>query len=356
MILSVTLVTFILCAQLDATAFAGEDVGVINGLVSNAVAQHAVDKNVNAFTEVFRKPFAKWLSRSRKYIGMMKDILAQHNVPQDMIFLSMIESGFSPYAYSPAKAAGPWQFVDATARRYGLKIDKWVDERRDPEKSTRAAASYLGDLYKMFGSWGLAMAAYNAGEGAVKRALERVKGKDYWDLYSTNRITEETKNYVPKIIAAKFISMDPEAHGFNNIQYEKKTPYDQVVLWSPVDLDVAARCAGTDVQTIRKLNPELRRWCTPPNVKSYILKIPQGALVTFLDNLSKLPPAERVSPQRVYAARRGDTLRKIAARFSLPVQLIADLNGLGRIGSRLRPGTLITLPPAGKYEFLIARS
>ncbi len=352
-----TLVTFMLCAQMEATAFAaGQDVGVINGLVDNSIAQKAVDKNVNAFTEVFRKPFAKWLSRSRKYIGMMKRILTEHNVPADMIFLSMIESGFSPYAYSPAKAVGPWQFVDSTARRYGLKIDKWVDERRDPEKSTRAAALYLNDLHKMFGSWGLAMAAYNAGEGAVKRALEHVNGNDYWALYQTNRIAQETKDYVPRIIAAKYISMDPAAHGFTDIQYEKKTPYDQVVLWSPVDLDVAAKCAGTDVQTIRKLNPELKRWCTPPNVRNYILKIPQGTLVTFLDNLSKLPAQDRMSPQRIYSSRRGDTLRRIAFRFDLSARLLADLNGLRSIGRRLRPGTRITLPPAGKSQYLIARS
>lgn len=351
--LAVVLITFCLINQ---TAYAEED-SFLTTLASHPVVEQAVEKHVNTFTDALKKPFARWLSRSSKYIDVMKQILGEYNIPQDLVFLSMIESGFSPYAYSPAKAVGPWQFIASTGKRYGLKIDKWVDERRDPIKSTKAAAMYLRDLYKMFGSWGLAMSAYNAGEGAVKRALDRINGSDYYDLYNTRRIADETKNYVPKFIAASLIAADPESHGFDNIEYEKNLSYDEAVLWEPIDLDVAAKCAGTSLKTIRELNPELTMWCTPPNVKSYILKIPKDTLMTFLENLSKLSPEERKAPVRVYAARRGENAEKIARRFGVPVSVVAELNGIRSVRSRIRPGARITLPPQGKYEgdFLFAR-
>jgi len=184
---------------------------------SNPAAVKAVEKNTALFTERIRERFSMWLSRSGKYMELMKEILKNKNVPEDIVFLSLIESGFNPHAYSVARAAGPWQFITSTAKRYGLAIDWWRDERRDPVKSTEAAANYLSDLYEMFGSWNLAMAAYNAGEGKILKALKRSKSDDYWPLLDTSYIRNETKNYVPKFIAASAIASNPEEFGFINI-------------------------------------------------------------------------------------------------------------------------------------------
>lgn len=344
------MIVMLITTLLVRSAWAAGDNGFISALQDSPLAEKAVAKYLNIFTEGLRKPFSLWLARSSRYISVMKQILSENNIPEDIVFLSMIESGFSPYAYSRAKAVGPWQFVDATAKRYGLKINWWMDERRDPIKSTMAAAMYLRDLHNMFGSWGLAMAAYNAGEGAVKRAIGKVGGDDYWDLYLTRRIKDETKDYVPKFLAARTIALDPGSHGFANIVYEGNFSYDEVVLWQPLDLEVAAKCAGVGVEDIRALNPELTRWCTPLDVKSYILRIPKNTLMSFLDNLSKLTPEERL-PMRSYFAKRRDTLPGIARKFRLPVAVIVELNNLKtRRARRIRPGQKILLPPDGEYR------
>ena len=196
----------------------------------------------------------------------MKEILKEKNVPEEIVFLPLIESGFSPNAYSPARAAGYWQFIASTAKRYGLEINWWKDERRDPVKSTVAAANYLNDLYEMFGSWNLAMAAYNAGEGKILKALNKAKTDDYWSLLKTNQIKSETKDYVPKFIAASLIANSPQTFGFDNLEYHPRLNYDIVTVKSPVDLDVIADCSETSEEVIKELNPELRRWCTPPDV------------------------------------------------------------------------------------------
>src|SRR4030043_1244194 len=167
----------------------------------NELAAAAVKRNITLFTEKIREKFSLWLSRSGKYIDLMKEILKEKDVPEEIVFLPLIESGFNPYAYSPARAAGYWQFIASTAKRYGLELNWWKDERRDPVKSTMAAANYLNDLYDMFGSWHLAMAAYNAGEGKILKALNRTKTADYWALLNTRHIRRETKDYVPKFIA-----------------------------------------------------------------------------------------------------------------------------------------------------------
>ena len=248
---------------------------------SNPMAVKAVEKSTVLFAERIRERFAMWLSRSGKYVELMKEILKNKNVPEDIVFLSLIESGFNPYAYSVARAAGPWQFISATAKRYGLVIDWWRDERRDPVKSTAAAANYLSDLYGMFGSWNLAMAAYNAGEGRIMKALKRSKSDDYWPLLNTRHIKSETKNYVPRFIAASNIASNPEEFGFMNIVYHQPLNYDEVKVNGPIDLEVAAKCADTTVETIKELNPELRRWCTPPGMPVYILRIPSGTKEIF---------------------------------------------------------------------------
>ena len=315
---------------------------------SNPIAVKAVDNSIYLFSDRIRERFSLYLSRSGKYLELMKEILKSKNIPEDMVFLSLIESGFNPYAYSVARAVGPWQFISSTARRYGLVIDWWRDERRDPVKSTEAAANYLNDLYEMFGSWNLAMAAYNAGEGKILRALHRSKSDDYWSLLKTRHIRPETKNYVPHFIAASMIAVNPEEFGFKNIEYHQPLDYDEVTITGPLDLEVAAGCADTTVEVIRELNPELRRWCTPPDMPVYILKIPAGSKEIFLKNLADTPEEERFTIE-TYSVKKGDTIDKIAKKAGVTARAILVLNSIDKV-KPLKPGTQISLPPKEKFE------
>jgi membrane-bound lytic murein transglycosylase D len=314
---------------------------------TNETASKAVERSIGLFSTRIREKFSLWLSRSGQYLDMMKDILKKKDVPEDMVFLSLIESGFNPNAYSIAKAVGPWQFIASTARRYGLKINWWKDERRDPVKSTEAAAEYLKDLYGMFGSWNLAMAAYNAGEGKILKAMRKSNADSYWDLVGTSHIKRETKEYVPNFIAARLIATNPKDFGFEDIAYHEPLSYDEVVLDSPVDLAVAADCAGTDLSAIKKLNPELRRWCTPPDVPNYVLRIPPGTKDRFMERLSAVPGADRFTIEH-YTVEKGDTFKKISRRTGVPAEVILSLNSMERI-MPLRTGSKIYLPPKGLY-------
>ncbi|TAN41826.1 MAG: LysM peptidoglycan-binding domain-containing protein [Nitrospirae bacterium] len=314
---------------------------------SNKVASRAVEKNLGLFSKRIKERFSLYLSRSGQYLELMKGLLRSKDVPEDIVFLSLIESGFNPNAYSIARAAGPWQFISSTAKRYGLQINWWKDERRDPVKSTLAAADYLKDLYGMFGSWSLAMAAYNAGEGKISRAIKRNKSDDYWDLLDTRHIRNETKEYVPRFIAASMIASNPEDFGFEGIEYHQPMSYDEVQLKYPIDLTVAAECAGTDLETIKKLNPELRRWCTPPDVPHYVLRVPKGSKEAFLENLAMFPEDERFTIEK-YTVKKGDTLKKIAKRTGVPEQAILSLNDMEKI-MPLAAGHVVYLPPKALY-------
>ena len=310
---------------------------------NNVTASRAVDRNINLFTKTIRERFTLYLSRSGKYLDVMKDILRRKDVPEDIVFLSLIESGFNPNAYSIAHAAGPWQFISSTAKRYGLEINWWKDERRDPVKSTEAAAEYLKDLYGMFGSWNLAMAAYNAGEGKIMKAMKRSNADDYWDLLGTKHIRTETQEYVPRFIAASLIATNPKDFGFEEIDYHKPLIYDEIELRSPVDLTVAAECAGTTLEEIKRLNPELRRWCTPPDADRYVLKIPEGTREIFMENLSSIPEEEQFTLDR-YIVKKGDTFKAISGKTGIPVDAILALNAMEKI-MPLRQGNTIYLPP-----------
>ncbi len=309
----------------------------------------SVDKNVRYFSSTIKGHFTRWLARSGKYLGMMKSIFRENYLPEDLVFLALIESGFNPKAYSWARASGPWQFIRGTGQRYGLKIDRWVDERRDPVKSTKAAAAYLKDLYGMFGSWPLAMASYNAGEGNVARAVNRNGTDDFWELRKTRGLPSETKEYVPKFLAAKMIAQDPGKFGFDSLEYERPFEYDEVVLDRCTDLAVVAKCCGVPVSDIKELNPELIRWCTPPNSQSYTLRIPKGSKEEFLASYANLSDEEKSARPRHedmydhYTVRRGDTLKKIARRFHTTESLLASANGL-EPGSRVKRGQRLSLP------------
>jgi membrane-bound lytic murein transglycosylase D len=310
-------------------------------------AHLAIEQSFRIFTQSMKPRFSMWLERSGRYVVAMQAILREKNMPAELVFLPIVESGFNPKAYSRARAAGPWQFIAGTAKRYGLAIDWWKDERKDPIKSTIAASRYLSDLYDMFGSWSLALAAYNAGEGRIAKALRKSKSDDFWPLLNTRQIRKETKDYVPRYIAAAMIANTPKEYGFHDLTYHAPFEYDEVVVYVPVDLDIVAECAGTDVDTIRELNPELRRWSTPPNVEDYTVRIPLGKSDIFIEKLAKIPD-ERIFSYDTYMVKKSDTMKKIAAKSKVPISVILELNSLTGI-ERLKPGEEIRLPPQGKY-------
>lgn len=315
---------------------------------SEAHAVRAIDRNIYLFSERMKQRFGMWLERSAKYVDIMKGILKEKSVPEELVFLPIVESGFNPHAYSHARAVGPWQFIEGTAKRYGLVVDWWRDERKDPLKSTRAAALYLRDLYKMFGSWNLALAAYNAGEGRISKALRRSDADSYWDLLHTKQIRPETKEYVPRYIAATMIAQEPEKFGFRNLEYHEPMDYVEVTLHHPVDLDIIAQCAEVDVKEIRDLNPELRRWSTPPNVSSYTIRIPSESSEVFRENLEEIPVKERFSYDK-YTVRKKENLKTVAKKLNVPVSTIIALNNFSGLEA-LKAGDTIKVPPKDKFH------
>ena len=311
------------------------------------VVNNSVEGHIAYFKTKGRDKLELWLSRSGRYIPMMKEILKYMELPEDLVYLALIESGFNPNAYSRARAAGPWQFIKSTGKRYNLKIDWWIDERRDPKKSTIAAATYLNDLYNMFGSWDLAMASYNGGEGRVQRAVSRSKSEDFWKIKKTRYLKAETKNYVPKYMAATIIAKNPEEHGFD-IKYLEPIQYEEVIIPESTDLRVIAKCAGVSYEEIKELNPELRRWITPPNVDKYTLKIPLGTQEIFLENYEKLPSEEKILWER-HLVKKGETLYSIAKHYRVTVEDLKKINLLSR-RERVSEGTYILLPIAPNSE------
>ena len=218
---------------------------------------------INYFSSRGRGTLERALARSGRYDDMIRRVLKEEGVPQDLIYLAQAESGFHPLALSHAGARGMWQFMASRATGYGLERDWWVDERQDPEKSTRAAAHHLKDLYNEFGDWYLAMAAYNSGPGTVQNAVKRTGYADYWQLYKRNVLPKETRNYVPIILAVTIMAKNPEQYGLDKVVTEKPVPYDTVKIDYPVDLRLVAECVDTSASTMQDLNPSLLRLTTP---------------------------------------------------------------------------------------------
>jgi membrane-bound lytic murein transglycosylase D len=319
-----------------------------------------VNNKVEYFIDYFqtsgRKAFAKWLSRSERYIPMMREILKEKGLPEDLVYLAMIESGFSPRAYSVASAVGPWQFMSGTAKLYSLRIDPWIDERRDPIKSTMAAAMYLKELYSLFNKdWYLAAAGYNAGENKILRAIDMYDSRDFWQLSEGSYLKRETKDYVPKLLAAAIIAKDPARYGFADVAYLPPIDFDTVQIPSRTDLELIARLTGVSCANIRELNPELKKGCTPPDYPNYELKLPKGKKDIFLEEYAKISEGDRYVEKIVYTryrAHRKDTLASIARRFGVKSDEIAQLNNLKR-SSRLR-GRVLLLPVS--HDTVVASS
>ncbi len=310
-----------------------------------------LNKRVRWFIKYFkgphRKNFEKYLIRSGRYSDLMRKILREEGVPEDLFYIAMIESGFNPRAYSKARATGIWQFMKATAKRYGLKINGFIDERRDPEKSTRAAARYFRDLHQVFRSWDLAQAGYNAGEGRVRRGLRRLnrlkRKKDFWSLAKARYISRETRNFVPKFIAAAIIGSNPEAHGFKNLNYEKPRSFEKVHVPKMTRLVWITEKSGVSMEDIKDLNPALkvRRGWTPSNYHNYILRVPPGTsgrVVAAVKSFSKA-----ALDGRKYKVGRGDTLSGIAAAFGTSLARLVDLNGIND-PNRINIGDELILP------------
>ena len=277
--------------------------------------------------------FSRWLSHSSRYIPMMKEILKREGMPEDLVYVAMIESGFQMHARSWANAVGPWQFMSDTGRRYSLRIDQWIDERKDPVKATTAAAAlYLKELYGMFkGDWYLAAAGYNAGENKILRAISMYNTSDFWEISRGSYLKRETKEYVPKLLAAAIIAKDPARYGFTDIAYLTPIEYDTVTIPSRTNLDLAAKLCGTTYESIKELNPDLRHWCTPPNYPDYQLKIPKGSKQQFEAEYAKVPEDQRFTERVLYSryqARKKDTLKGVARRFGTSPATLAELNGL----------------------------
>lgn len=295
---------------------------------------------VRYFVEFFRHRkkdfFERSLGRSGKYIPMMATILQDEGLPEDLVYLSLIESGFSTHATSKAKAVGPWQFIKGTGLRYGLKINGWLDERRDPVKSTRAAAAYLKDLHEQFGQWFLAAAAYNAGERKVEKAMNRSKADNFWDISGKKSyLKQETRNYVPKFIAATVIAGAPEKFGFEHVVYEAPLEYDEVTINVPLKLETVAQLAATTVASIRELNPALLRGITPPDQNDFVLKLPAGKGELFGRAYQKLPESTRIHVV-THKVKKGETLVSVAKRYGQKIAGLMELNNL-KI-RKVRPG------------------
>jgi len=270
-----------------------------------------MNKQVRAYLVYFsterKAVITRYLSRSTRYLPMIKEIFQEAGLPEDLAYLAMVESGFTPKAYSPAAASGMWQFIKGTGLRYGLAIDSYVDERRDPEKCTRAAANYLLDLYKQFGSWYLAAASYNCGEGRVQRELNQSNHKNFWELSANQCLPTETKNYVPQMIAATIIAKNPEKFGFKNVPYLPPMKHDKVAVTEPTSLTAAAVAVNVPTEEVAALNPELLRGVTPPDAQSYQLNLPPKSKELFTKNITIARiehPAVASSPIRTARSSR----------------------------------------------------
>ena len=308
-------------------------------------ANPRVAASVRFFQTRGRATYVTWTKRSGRYRELILRILRAEGVPEDFLYIAMIESGFNPRAYSRAHAVGLWQFVRTTATLAGLHMDHWVDERRDPIRSTRAAARHLKMLYAQLGDWRLVAASYNAGLGRVQRAIKRAGVHDYWKL----SLPQETQQYVPLLMAATAIGKQPQLFGFDPLEIDPPLRFEEVQLSRYVNLKVAARIMGISLASLRGLNPELRQTITPPKARGrYTLHVPPGKGAAFLTQYARLPASQKPGVYE-YLVQPGDNISTIARDFGVPVRLIADANSLGNL-NLIHPGLKLYIPVDGKLR------
>ena len=317
----------------SAPAGTGFDIPiVVNDAVLRAVAFYQ-----------FRTPmaFAAALKRSGRYMNVMRGILKEEGLPEDLVYVAMIESAFKYQAHSRAAAHGFWQFIPGTGKRYGLRRNASFDERSDPVKSTRAAAAYFRDLYEMFGDWHLAMAAYDAGEGKILRSLQRTGARDFWELSAGSTLRRETRDYVPFVLATALIAKDPTRFGFDVVP-DPPLAWETVTVKKPVDLARVAELTGNALPDLQLLNSELRTRSTPHGVPSYELRVPAGTAALLAPRIASLPSAPAVVEKRI-VVKKGETLQKIANRAGVSVAELCDWNDLPRT-ARPKKGTVLVVP------------
>ncbi len=310
-----------------------------------------VDVWIKYFKGRGRPYMERYLSRSTRYLPMMKNVMRENGLPEDLVYIALIESGFSPLAHSKANAVGYWQFIRSTGKRFGMQIDTFTDERRDPVLSTRAAAEYFKALHNLLGDWHLAMASYNVGEGRVKRAVSKYRTRDFWALLQKRRaLPAETRNYVPKFIAAAMIAKDPAKYGFTEIIYQDPLSYDTVALQSPISLTKLANNLNVEVEDLQLLNPKFRTDFVPiARGNETVVRIPVGRASDALAALSmsvtaqpKILQAEHV----FYRVRRGDNLSTIARKHRTTVSQIRRLNDISN-RTMLKVGRSLKVPDQG---------
>ena len=281
---------------------------------------------IDYFSGRGRENFENALIRSGRYRDMIQKTFKEEGVPQDLIYLAQAESGFHPLALSRVGARGMWQFMSSRARGYGLKRSRWVDERQDPEKATRAAAHHLKDLYNQFGDWYLAMAAYNSGPGGVQSAVKRTGYADFWELYRRNALPRETRNYVPIILAVTIMAKNPEQYGLDKLQLDQPVPYDTIKIDYPVDLRLVSECIGVTPYALQDLNPSLLRWTTPENGE-FELRLPAGTKDQYIAAIEQIPTDKRVW-WRYHQVAQGETLASIARAYRTTALAIEKANSL----------------------------
>jgi membrane-bound lytic murein transglycosylase D len=295
-----------------------------------------------------RPHMERYLSRSTRYMPIMKDILKKEGLPEDLIYIALIESGFSSTAHSSASAVGYWQFIRGTGKRYNLAIDSFVDERRDFVKSTQAAADYFKGLYNLFGAWYLAIASYNVGENRVKNLVMKYHTRDFWKLARENKLPEETINYVPKFLAARLIAKEPEKYGFTDIEYMPPLEFSEVTFENSIDIKKLADGMSLDYDDLRDLNPSYKRGVAFAKGGKLVLRVPKGtetAAVAAAPNAAAGDTKRYVAEEdyTYYRVRRGETLASIARKFSVSQRELRSLNRLS-LHSSLGAGRRIRVP------------
>lgn len=309
-----------------------------------------VNRQVEYYLSLFqgrqRKNFRRWLERSSKYLPFITQELNKAGLPLELAWLAMIESGFNPSAYSRSHASGLWQFIPGTGRNYGLRVDSWADERRDPEKATKAAVAYLKALYKRFGDWHLAVAAYNAGEGSIERGLKKYNARNFWELAQHDYLALETKRYVPQMIAAVLISRDPEQYGFRGIRYRRPLRHEVVKVPAGTPLKTVAASAAVSLDQLRELNNDLLKDRVPQAKGGWLLKVPAGRSALVAANL---PDALHNSGgaqvgYRSHKVARNETLSGISEKYHVSMTDLLKVNNLH--SSKLLAGQYLRIPGA----------
>ena len=294
---------------------------------------------IDYFSKNAKHHFQTALARSGKYMAMITKVLRDEGLPEEFAYLVLIESGFVMDT-SPSGASGIWQLVPATARKYGLRIDPWLDERRDAVKSTRAAAAYLKELHTYYGRWYLATAAYNAGQATIDRATQASGAKDFSKLTENVALKEETRNFVPKFVAASLIAANPKKYGFGRLRYEAPVEYEEVEVSQGMKLEALAEMANTTSKTLQELNPELLTSRLPPGDETFRLKVPVGQATQLVAALLQKKEFEETLQVVTHKVEKGETLFSIARHYGQNVKALMEFNGLTthklRIGQQLR--------------------